>query len=61
MMAFVLTLFLHEIPLRTRAQEEHAAAEGRGLDAAPGAGSLLDAEPAVPAAGGEHVVRSGRG
>jgi EmrB/QacA subfamily drug resistance transporter len=34
--AFVLTLFLREIPLRTRAQRELAAAEGAGLDVAPG-------------------------
>ncbi|MBV8302151.1 MAG: hypothetical protein JOY68_09550, partial [Candidatus Dormibacteraeota bacterium] len=35
--AFVLTLFLREIPLRTRAHAQLAAAEGLGHDAAPGA------------------------
>jgi EmrB/QacA subfamily drug resistance transporter len=36
-LAFVLTLFLHEIPLRTRAQTE-AAAPQLGLDTAPATG-----------------------
>ncbi len=51
-LAFVLTLLLREIPLRTRAQAQHAAAEGFGLDAAPGAGSFITVEPvATPVAG----------
>jgi len=48
LLAFVLTLFLREIPLRTRAQSQRAAAEGRGLDIAPGA-PVLPEEAAVGA------------
>jgi EmrB/QacA subfamily drug resistance transporter len=34
-LAFLLTLFLREIPLRTRTHAQRAAAEGLGLDVAP--------------------------